>query len=127
MTAQSAPPPLDVAWASLNEILDPCSVATGVKAGLVDLGLIRTLLFEPLKAGGYRAVTQVTVTHPFCTMAAVFLKEVRSHLLALDGVEDVEATLDEKTMWTPEMMSPEYRKRLEETTTGPVGVIAPGA
>ena len=102
---------LAAVWRSLNEITDPCSVAARAPAGLVDMGLIRRVELVPV-AEGLRADVLVAVTHPFCMMSGVFLNEVQSRLRLLDGIVEVDAQLDVETMWTPTMMTPEYRQRL---------------
>ena len=102
------------AWSVLNEIVDPCSVTAGAAAGLVDMGLVRSVEFQTLPSGGFRALVQISITHPFCMMAGVFLNEVRARLLTIAGIEEVDATVDGDTMWTPQLMTAEYRLRLRE-------------
>jgi metal-sulfur cluster biosynthetic enzyme len=111
--------PAKEAWARLNQIIDPCSIAAGAQAGLVDLGLVRSIEFEDLGSGRYKAVVQIIITHPFCMMAGVFLNEVRKRLIEIDGIAEVEATLDAETMWTPELMTPEYRRLLQANARPP--------
>ncbi len=37
--------------AELNKIIDPCSVATALPAGMVDMGLVRSVRFLELSGG----------------------------------------------------------------------------
>jgi metal-sulfur cluster biosynthetic enzyme len=98
----------------LNQIIDPCSAATAVPAGLVDMGLIRELQVEPLENGGTRVDVKLCVTHAFCMMSAVFVNEVEKRLRATANVTQFEVTLDAGTIWTEDFMTPEYRSRLAE-------------
>lgn len=103
------------AWSLLNDIIDPCSIQAGAPAGLVDLGLVRSVSFTPTAEGGWGVEVTITITHPFCMMAGVFINEIRKRLIQIDGIDAVEATLDSSTMWTPQLMTPAYRERLDRT------------
>ena len=96
----------------LNAIIDPCSVSARAPAGLVDMGLVRQVTLQPLSHGGYRAVVRISVTHPFCVLAGVFLNEVNKRLRALPQIHEVDAGLDSSTVWKPALMTAEYRARL---------------
>ncbi|MBW8836824.1 MAG: DUF59 domain-containing protein [Burkholderia sp.] len=97
--------------ALLNEVVDPCSAAAGAPAGLVDMGLIRTL--EVAEAPeGLEVTVVVRVTHPSCMMAPIFLAQVQNLVHALPGVSAIHASLDTGFDWTPNDMTPEYRARL---------------
>ena len=105
----------DEAWRRLNEIIDPCSIQAKAPAGLVDLGLVRSVTFEPLPDGRFKALVSITITHPFCMMAGVFINEIRKRLIEMDGIGDVDASLDAQTLWTPKLMTQDYRDRLAES------------
>ena len=101
---------------ALNGILDPCSVAAGVPAGLVDMGLVRSLEVR----GGAEGATvrvEIGVTEPGCLMGFPFAREAEKLLGGLPGVAAVEVALDYAHDWEPADMSPEYRKRLEDRRT----------
>jgi metal-sulfur cluster biosynthetic enzyme len=97
----------------LNSIIDPCSVTAGAPAGLVEMGLVREARVEVLEQGGFRAHVRICVTHPFCLMAAVFLNEVEKRLRTLPDLKELDVSMDSSTLWTPDLMSPEYRVRLD--------------
>lgn len=97
----------------LNGIIDPCSAATAIPAGLVDMGLIRALTFEPLGAGQWRCCVKLCVTHAFCMMTGIFMHEIEKRLQGRLRVMEVTVELDCSTIWTEEFMSAEYRARLE--------------
>jgi metal-sulfur cluster biosynthetic enzyme len=94
----------------LNSIIDPCSVASGCPAGLVDMGLVRNVTIKRHASGTDLGVT-LAVTHPFCMMSAVFVNEARIQLGELGGVNDVAIELDTSIMWTDADFSPEYAAR----------------
>ncbi len=96
----------------LNTIVDPCSIAASAPAGLVDMGMVSALTIEDLRGGAHRAVIQIGITHPFCMMAGVFLNEVRQRVPQIAGIAEVEVSLDNETLWTPDRMTPAYRDRL---------------
>lgn len=96
----------------LNSIIDPCSQVAGVAAGLVEMGLVRSLTVVETAEGTAIGLT-IGVTEPGCLMGAPFANEARKRLLALPGVASVEVALDHTFDWTPGDMSPEYQARLE--------------
>ena len=106
----------------LNEIVDPCSAAAGEPAGLVDMGLIRSLAV----ADGEVTVV-VCVTHPSCMMAPVFLAQVRQAAEEAPGVTAVHASLDTGFDWTEADMAPAYRERLARRRAASRTADSPGA
>jgi metal-sulfur cluster biosynthetic enzyme len=102
----------------LNAIVDPCSIAAGAPAGLLDMGLVREATLHPLVSGGYRVCVRISVTHPFCIIAGVFLSEVEKRLRALPSIVEVDASIDSTTLWRPELMSADYRARLAAVREG---------
>lgn len=104
---------------ALNGIVDPCSTAAGVPAGLCDMGLVHAVDVDP----GGRVSVRLGVTEPGCFMIGSFAAEARIRLLALGDVTAVELELDEGFDWTEDSMDPAYRKRLVEhrrsKATGP--------
>ncbi len=103
--------------AILEEIVDPCSAAAGVPAGLVSMGLVRSIELPSPAADSTLRVT-LTMTEPGCMMAAIFAENARERLAPLagaDGFHDVtgvEVALDTTQVWEPDDMAPEYRSRL---------------
>lgn len=95
---------------TLNGIVDPCSTAAGVPAGLCDMGLVHAVEVAP---DGRVSVT-LGVTEPGCFMIGSFALEAHARLGALPGVTAVELELDEGFDWTEDSMDPAYRERLAE-------------
>jgi len=79
---------------ALNEIHDPCSVASGRPTGLVDMGLVLGWQLED-------RVLSVTfaVTFAGCTMAPHFTEAARKALSAFDEFDHVNVTVDTKHVW----------------------------
>jgi len=98
--------------AQLNRIVDPCSVAAGMPAGLQDMGLIRGVTIEAGAGGRARITVVVAVTEFGCLMGAPFAHEAYERLSALPDVEQVEVALCDKFDWIPGDMDPQYRARL---------------
>jgi metal-sulfur cluster biosynthetic enzyme len=103
--------------AVLEEIVDPCSTTAGVPAGLVSMGLVRSIQLPSPATEGTLRVT-LTMTEPGCLMAAIFAENARDRLAPLagaDGFHDVtgvDVVLDTTQVWEPDDMAPEYRRRL---------------
>lgn len=98
---------------ALNAIVDPCSVAAGAPAGLVDLGLVRRLDVSSTPAGT-RVRVSIGVTEPGCMMGASFAIKAQELLATLPEVAVAEVALDHAADWTPEDIAPSYRLRLAE-------------
>jgi metal-sulfur cluster biosynthetic enzyme len=96
---------------ALNTVVDPCSRAAGAPAGLVEMGLIRTLDIAE-RDDGLVATVVVRVTHPSCFMAPFFLAQVQELFLQFPEIASVDACLDTGYDWTPADMSETYRQRL---------------
>lgn len=97
----------------LNTIIDPCSRAAGARAGLVDMGLVRSLRIFPR---GELVDVRVTigVTEFGCFIGPSFAMEAYKRLTSLEGVGEVQVELDKNFDWTPEDMSLPYRALLDE-------------
>lgn len=98
--------------AALNAIVDPCSEAAGVPAGLDDMGLIRRVTIEAGRDGHCRVAVVVAVTEFGCLMGAPFADAAYHRLSALPGVSDVDVALDDRFDWSERDMADDYRARL---------------
>ena len=89
--------------ACLEKIVDPCSVASGVPAGLVSMGLVGPIEIEDGRAGAKVHVT-LYITEPGCLMGSLFeLTAVRA-LNELPGIAEAEVAMDYDHFWGPERM-----------------------
>jgi len=96
--------------AELDQIKDPCSVASGTPLGLVEMGLIKQLDISDKGA----VAIQLCLTAPFCHMIAFFKKETSERIGALEGVSSVALIPDNGLDWSFNRMSPQARQRREE-------------
>jgi metal-sulfur cluster biosynthetic enzyme len=99
--------------ACLEGIVDPCSVASGVPAGLVSMGLVGPVAIEDGPDGADVSVT-LYITEPGCMMGALFELTAKRALAELPGVKRAEVVMDYAHVWGPEQMEPAYRKHLAE-------------
>ena len=93
--------------ASLREIVDPCSAATGVPLSIVDMGLLRHVEID-----GDEARVELRLTSPLCQQVPYFLMEIERLVGALDGVRSVTCDHDLGLEWTPALISPAASARL---------------
>jgi metal-sulfur cluster biosynthetic enzyme len=87
--------------AQLDEIKDPCSMASGVPMGLAEMGLIDTIDISP---GGDVSI-RLRLTSPFCHMIGFFKTEVQQRLLALPGITSVSLCADNGLDWSPDRIN----------------------
>ena len=97
--------------ACLEKIVDPCSVASGVPAGLVSMGLVGPVQVEDAPSGAKVHVT-LYITEPGCLMGSLFERTARRALKELPGIAEAEVAMDYTHVWGPEQMKPSYREHL---------------
>ena len=93
---------------ALREVVDP---ELGIN--IVDLGLIYDVRVED----DGRVYVKMTFTTPGCPLAFKIFMSVR-HAVKRLGVKDVKVVVTFDPPWSPERMSPEARKKLEELWAG---------
>lgn len=108
---------------ALDDVRDPCSIAAGVPAGLVEMGLVRSLEVRD-GPGGATVRVAIGVTEPTCLMGPSFLTGARERLRTVPGVARVEVELSDDPDWSPRDMSPGYRARLSAHRRARRGAIA---
>jgi metal-sulfur cluster biosynthetic enzyme len=97
---------------ALDAVVDPCSVVAGAPAGLVQMGLVRSLELSEGESGATIRIC-IGVTEPGCLMGASFAAQARAQLERLAGVARVEIELDHANDWMPGDMDREYQRRLD--------------
>jgi metal-sulfur cluster biosynthetic enzyme len=102
----------DTVRAAVNEVIDPCSRAAGVPAGLVDMGMITDIGVVDGPDGAAVSVT-IQMTEPTCIMGHAFIPAVRDRVRQLAGVGAVDVRLDLSFGWDPSRLDPGYRERLD--------------
>ena len=99
------------ARAALDEIIDPCSSAAGLPAGLVTLGLVKAIDLQHDSVDGPLLVATLRVTGPGCVMAPVFVEEAQRRLAAVAGRGKAIVRFDATPDWEQSDMDPAYRER----------------
>jgi metal-sulfur cluster biosynthetic enzyme len=87
--------------AELDEIKDPCSMASGVPMGLAELGLIDTIDISPQGDVAIR----LRLTSPFCHMIGFFKTEVQRRVMEVPGIASVSLSADNGLDWSPDRIS----------------------
>jgi metal-sulfur cluster biosynthetic enzyme len=93
--------------ATINTIVDPCSRAAGLPAGLIDMGLVRSLEVRTEPDGVHVRVV-VGVTEYGCMLGPAFATEISRLVRHVRGVASAEVTLDDQFDWVPEDMTESY-------------------
>lgn len=93
-------------WDALRTCFDP-----EIPINIVDLGLIYDLHVEPFDEG-QRVEVKMTLTAQGCGMGPVIAEDARQKISALPSVKEAKVHIVWDPIWTPQMISPEGRKRL---------------
>jgi metal-sulfur cluster biosynthetic enzyme len=93
--------------AHINDIHDPCSIATGDALGLEDMGLVEAVDID----GDGTVSVKIRLTSPTCGMVGLFAAEIQDRVGTLPGVRRVDVAFDRGLDWRPDMMSPDARRR----------------
>ena len=94
----------------LDEVKDPCSVATGEPMGLAEMGLVKSV--DISEHGAVSVVLRLT--SPFCEMIGFLKSEAVAKIAGLPTVASVTVESDSGFDWSPEDMAPHLRQRREE-------------
>lgn len=87
-------------WEQLKMCFDP-----EIPINIVDLGLVYHCEVLPIGGGGSRVEIRFTLTAPGCGMGEVLKEEIRSKVLDLTGVEEVQVELIWDPPWDQSMIS----------------------
>ena len=88
-------------WQALRQVIDP-----ELDCNMVDLGLVYDLAIE-----GSKVTVTMTLTTPGCPMHESLSWGVKTALLGLENVNDVEVNIVWDPPWTPDRMSEQARQR----------------
>ncbi len=91
----------------LDQIKDPCSLASGVPMGLDEMGLVDTVEI----GDDGRVDIRLRLTSPFCHMIGFFHVEAKRRIMGLSGVTDVHVSADTGLDWSPSRISPAAQAR----------------
>ncbi|WP_297534639.1 metal-sulfur cluster assembly factor [Thermococcus sp.] len=87
----------------LKEVIDP-----EIGIDVVNLGLIYEVKVRPDNT----VYVKMTMTTPGCPLTMWILRAVEDKILEIPGVRDAEIELTFDPPWTPDRISPEYKKKL---------------
>lgn len=98
----------DMAWDQLKTCFDP-----EIPVNIVDLGLVYQCdVSEIPEGGGSKVDVRFTLTAPGCGMGDYLREDVKSKLLAIPGVKEVDAQVVFDPQWNQAMMSDAARLQL---------------
>jgi len=95
--------PVDVeklVWDQLKTCFDP-----EIPVNIVDLGLVYVCRIIPLPEGGNKAEVKFTLTAPGCGMGDVLKADIRSKILSVPGIKDIDVAVVVEPPWDPSKMS----------------------
>lgn len=105
--ASSRPELVRETYRVLDEIYDPCSVASAVPMGLAEMGVVKAV---EASAEGQVLIT-LRLTSPFCEMIPFMRSESQRRIEALDGVTACVVDHDAGFDWDHDMIAPAARQR----------------
>jgi metal-sulfur cluster biosynthetic enzyme len=94
----------------LDEIKDPCSVATGSPMGLAEMGLVKSL---DISDDGEVGLV-LRLTSPFCEMIGFLKQSAIEKIADLPAVASVTVESDSGFDWSPEDMAPHLQRQRNE-------------
>ena len=87
-------------WDQMKTVYDP-----EIPVNIVDLGLVYECEMSSTKESGHKVSVVMTLTAPGCGMGDILVDDVRSKLLLVPTIEDVEVELTFDPPWNHSMMS----------------------
>jgi metal-sulfur cluster biosynthetic enzyme len=96
------------AWAALERIYDPCSVATRSPLNIVDMGLVREVEVD----GEHNVRVSICPTSPSCMLMASITEGAEKELRTIEGAAEVEVRIDAEFFWTPDAMTEQGQAEL---------------
>lgn len=94
----------------LDDIKDPCSVATSVPMGLNEMGIIKSVCIDP---AGHVDV-ELRLTSPFCEMISFMRNEALAKIGGLPGVTGVSVRHDSGLDWDHDLIAPGAQARRQQ-------------
>ncbi|MFJ7078929.1 metal-sulfur cluster assembly factor [Streptomyces sp. NPDC098781] len=91
----------------INSVGDPCSVAHGSPLGLVDMGMVESVVV----GGDGHLRVGMRLTSPSCYMVGYFAEEIRERLADLPRITQVTVEFDNGLDWTPQLMTESGRHK----------------
>lgn len=95
--------------AALDDVQDPCSIATRRPLSIVELGLVVAVQAD---VDGEVQIG-LRATSPSCTLIASIMEAAEERVGDVPGVSSVAVELETDTVWSPDLMTPGGREKLE--------------
>jgi metal-sulfur cluster biosynthetic enzyme len=99
---------LELVHAAINEVHDPCSIATDRRMSIAELGLV--VAVDAGADGGVSVVVRTTA--PSCVLIGSIMQAVDDKVSAVPGVTSVTVDLDTHATWSEELMTESGRTKL---------------
>lgn len=102
------------AWAALERIYDPCSLATRSPLNIVDMGLVREVEVDEernIRVG-------ICPTSPSCMLMASIVEAAEKELRSIEAAAEVVVAIDTEFFWTPEAMTEQGQTELARHRAG---------
>jgi metal-sulfur cluster biosynthetic enzyme len=96
------------AWAALERIYDPCSLATRNPLNIVDMGLVRTVEVDD----DHNVRVGISPTAPSCMLMASITEGAEKELQTIEGAAEIEVKVVTDFFWTPEAMTERAQEEL---------------
>lgn len=88
-------------WDRLDTVRDPCSVRMGKPLGLVQMGLVESVVVE---ADAIRV--RLVLTGPGCVFYFRFAEDIERVLAPVAAGRDIDVAIEDAIMWTADRMHP---------------------
>jgi metal-sulfur cluster biosynthetic enzyme len=95
---------------AIAKVDDPCSIAARAPMSVRDMGLVREWHIDEHGT----VVITVSPTAPSCILMSSIADGISERVAEIDGVDGVRVEVDTVTMWTPDLMSADGRRTLDE-------------
>jgi probable FeS assembly SUF system protein SufT len=94
-------------WDQLRTCYDP-----EIPVNIVDLGLVYSVLVEPLPESSWKVDVKMTLTAPGCGMGEVLKNDAEMKIGSLAGVKESRVEIVTEPAWNPSMMTEAARLQL---------------
>ena len=98
---------------ALGEIGDPCMCLAGKDLSIIDMGLINEVELD-----GDKVHVSMTLTDPNCFFEYKISNAVIEGLKSLDGVNEVEVSIESSPIWDNERLSERAKSKFKEDYDG---------
>ncbi|GAA3545774.1 hypothetical protein GCM10022222_31760 [Amycolatopsis ultiminotia] len=105
--------------AAFERVDDPCSIAAKAPLTVTELGLVRDWQLDDHGC----VHISVSPTAPSCILIGSIVAGIEKQVAAVDGVTEVHVEIDAATVWSPALMTPAARGKLERRRAGSIASV----